>query len=178
FDQWVFGAGYPQLELSMAWDAQRGIATLSIDQKQTIDAENPPFEFDVEIAVAPKASPKSERRLRAHVERAHETVALALDFEPDLVRFDPGSYVLADVRYRLGADYSARVLRDDPDIVARIRAARELAADGGLAAREALADVFERENFWGVLAETALALGATRAPWARDLLIRALNHDH
>lgn len=178
FDRWVFGAGYPQLELSMAWDAGRKIATLTIDQKQSIDEANPPFEFDVEVVFAPNDPAIAERSVRVHVERAHETIAVAVDFEPALVRFDPGSYLLADVRYRLGADVSSRVLHSDSDIVARIRAARELAADGGMVARRALAQAFENEKFWGVLAETARALGATRAPWARELLIKALGHEH
>ncbi len=176
FDQWVFGAGYPQLEISITWDAQRKIATLNIDQKQPIDEANPPFDFDVDVAFAPAAG--DERRIRAHVERAHESVAVALDFEPAAVRFDPGSFLLADVRYRLGADLSAAVLERDPDVVARIRAARELAADGSQAARRAVAAAFERDEFWGVLAEAAAAAGATRAPWARDLLIGGLAHKH
>ena len=176
FDQWVFGAGYPQLEISVAWDAQRKTATLNIDQKQPIDEANPAFEFDVDVAFVPGTG--DERRIRAHVERAHESIAVALDYEPALVRFDPGSYVLADVRYRLGADLAAAALERDPDIVARIRGARELAADGSQAARRAIAAAFERDEFWGVLAEAAAAAGATRAPWARELLIGALAHKH
>ncbi|MBV8068114.1 MAG: HEAT repeat domain-containing protein, partial [Candidatus Eremiobacteraeota bacterium] len=58
------------------------------------------------------------------------------------------------------------------------RAARELAADGGNEARAAIDAAFERETFWGVLAETARAIGATRAPWAREILIHALSHEH
>ncbi len=66
----------------------------------------------------------------------------------------------------------------DPDVVARIRAARELAKDGNAAARDALETAFDREPFWGVLAETARALGATRAPWASSIFIGALSHPH
>ncbi len=121
---------------------------------------------------------KEERRVRARVERQHETIAVPLDFEPKLVRFDPGAFVLADVTYALGVDFAAAALRDDPNVVARIRAARELAKDGGRIAREALERAFEAEPFWGVLAEAAAAIGATRAPWARTMLIGALSHRH
>ncbi|MBV8530435.1 MAG: HEAT repeat domain-containing protein [Candidatus Eremiobacteraeota bacterium] len=187
FNQWVYHAGHPKLEVRVAWDDRRKVATLIIDQKQTLDAEHPAYEFDVDIAFAPTVAElasiegglvRDERRIRAHVERAHETVAVPLDFEPALVRFDPGGFLLADVTYALGTDYAAAALRDDPDVIARIRAARELAKDGGGRAREALEAAFERERFWGVLAETAAAIGATRAPWARGALIRALSHEH
>jgi aminopeptidase N len=116
--------------------------------------------------------------VRATIERKHETITVPLDFEPKLVRFGPGSFLLADVRYRLGEDLAAAALRADPDVVARIRAARELAKDGGRVAREAITAAFAQEPFWGVLAETAAAIGATRAPWARAVLITALSHEH
>ena len=117
FNQWVFREGHPQLEVSIAWDAARRVATLTIDQNQTVDTEHPAYAFDVEIGFAPEATAlpvqpahepvSGERRVRASVERRHETIAVPLDFEPKLVRFDPGSFLLADVRYRLGADLAA-----------------------------------------------------------------------
>ena len=177
FDQWVFRAGHPALQISCAYDAKRGTATLTIDQKQHVDDRNPAYVFDVDVVFAP-ADGKGERRIRAHVERAHETITVPLDFEPGLVHFDPGAYILADVRYALGADYAGKLLASGADAVAKIRAARELAKDGAAAAREAHKAAFSRDEFWGVLAETAGALGRTRAPWARDILLDALAHRH
>ncbi|HVN69751.1 MAG TPA: M1 family aminopeptidase [Candidatus Binatia bacterium] len=176
FSQWVFREGHPKLEVSVAWDAARRVATLTMDQKQPIDAQRPAYEFAVEVVFA--GSESRERRIRAEVERAHETISVPLDFEPALVRFDPGAFLLADVAYAFGTDFAAAALRDDPDVVARIRAARELANDGGRTAREAIETAFEREAFWGVLAETAAAIGTTRAAWARTILVRALSHEH
>jgi len=178
FDQWVFRGGHPELEVSATWDPKRKVATATIDQKQPVDAQNRAYAFDVEIAFAPGPSAEKERRIRAHVERAHETISVPLDSEPKLFRFDPGAFVLGSVTYRLGTDFAAAALLGDPDVVARIRAVRELAKDGGLAAREAIAAAFERETFWGVLAEAAAAIGTTRAPWALDMLVAALSHDH
>ncbi len=178
FDQWVFRGGHPELEVSATWDPKRKVATATIDQKQRVDSGNPAYAFDVEIAFAPGASAEKERRVRARVERAHETISVPLDFEPKLFRFDPGAFVLGAVTYRTGTDFAAAALHGDPDVVARIRAARELAKDGGLAAREAIAAAFRREKFWGVLAEMAAAIGATRSPWALDVLVAALSHEH
>jgi aminopeptidase N len=178
FNQWVFREGHPKLEIRFSWDADRHVATVTIDQTQSIDDEHPPYEFDVDLTLAPDEEPSTERCIRAHVERAHETVSVPLDREPKLLRFDPGAFLLADVRYMLGPDLAAAALRSDPSVVGRIRAARELAVDGGGVARAAIDTAFERESFWGVLAEAARAIGATRAPWARETLIRALAHGH
>jgi aminopeptidase N len=174
----VFRGGHPQLNVSAAYDAKRRVATFSIDQKQPVDEQNPAFIFDVEVGLSPQLSVDRERRIRVHVERVHETVTIPLDFEPKLVRFDPGAYILGDVTYQLGVDFAVAALEADPSVVARIRAARELAKDGSAAARSALARIFERDTFWGVLAETAHAVGDTRAPWARELLARSLSHPH
>jgi aminopeptidase N len=178
FNQWVFREGHPKLEIRASWDGDRRIATVTIDQKQRIDEDHPAYEFDVELALAPAEDASKERRIRAHVERAHETIAMPLDFEPKLIRFDPGAFLLADVGYALGVDLAAAALRGDPSVIGRIRAARELAADGGRAARDAIDTAFKHERFWGVLAEAAHAIGATKAPWARTTLIRALDHEH
>jgi aminopeptidase N len=189
FDQWVFRAGHPVLEVNVAWDAERSVATLAIDQKQKIDDEHPAFVFDVDVGFCASAAAKSrtdfgsgplegERRIRIHVERAHETVAIPLDSEPKLFRFDPGSFVLADVTYVFSPAFATATLAGDPDPVARIRAARALAKDGSKVAQNALAAAFENERFWGVLEAAASALGETRAPWAREILIRALQHAH
>ncbi len=178
FDQWVFRGGHPQLNVAVAYDAKRRVATMTIDQKQPVDDQNPAYVFDVDVAVSPDLSTKNERRIRVHVERAHETVTVPLDFEPKLFRFDPGAFTLGDVTYQFGPDFAAATLDADPDVVAQIRAARELAKDGSPAAREALRRAFERETFWGVLAEIAQTVGATHAPWARQMLLGALSHAH
>ncbi|HEY1656125.1 MAG TPA: M1 family aminopeptidase [Candidatus Tumulicola sp.] len=189
FDQWVFRGGHPELEVSATWDEKRKVATVVVDQKQPIDADHPAYRFDLTLGfaagvAAPLAGDAGagevagERRIHAVVERGRETIAVPLDFEPKLIRFDPGAFVLSDVTYKLGTDYAVAGLRGDPDVVARIRAARELAKDGTHAAVEALNAAFADEPFWGVLAQAAAAIGETHAPWARRILVGALTHSH
>ena len=189
FDQWIFRGGHPELEVQASYDEKRKALKISIEQKQKTDEQHPPHRFAVEIGVC-SAKPDSlstdfgsgplpgERRVRMNVERAYETFFIPLDAEPKLVRFDPGAFVLADVTYKMGTEFAAATLARDADIVARIRAARELAKDTSVAAHEAVAKAFEEEPFWGVLAEAAMAAGTTRAPWARELLAKHATHKH
>jgi len=174
FDQWVFRGGHPELEVGYAWDAARKVATVTVDQKQPIDDEHPAFRFDVEVVFSDGA----ERHVRAGIERQHETITVPLEFEPKLVRFDPGAFVLCSAVYKVGVDAAAAILRKDADVVAQIRAARELAKDGSAAAREALRGAFAGHTFWGVLVKTAIAVGETHAPWARAMLVEAVGHAH
>ncbi len=189
FDQWVFRSGHPELEVRVAWDAKRKAVTVTLDQKQTVNDDHPPYRFDVDLgflAAAPGTPVENagfgalpgERRIRVSIERAHETVTIPLDFEPKLVRFDPGAFLLGSIMYKLGVDFAAAALLGDPDVVARIRAARELAKDGSQVAQDALHAALLKDPFWAVSAEVAAAIGATRAPWARTMLIEALAHKH
>ncbi len=189
FDQWVFRSGHPEVSVEAAYDPKRKALKLTLTQKQQSDEKNPPYRFNVDIGICgelPGALPANfgagplpgERRISVNVERTVETFFVPIETEPKLVRFDPGAFLLGDVRYKLGAEFAAATLGSDPDIVARIRAARELAKDGSPAAQAALRTAFEREPFWGVLAETAVAAGATRAPWALALLCAHVGHEH
>jgi aminopeptidase N len=171
FDRWIFREGHPQLRVGAGYDSTRRALTVTIDQLQKIDAENPPFAFDVDVEV-------DARRIRVHVERDRETVTVPLDSEPALVRFDPGAFILADISYALGVRLAAASLASDTSVVARILAGRELVREGSAQARSAIAAAFERESFWGVLAELAEALGKSHAAWARDMLLGALKHKH
>jgi aminopeptidase N len=189
FDQWVFRGGHPQIDLSVSYDAGRKALKVSVEQKQTTNAKNPPYRFAVDVGVCPELPRElptnfgagelpGERRVRMTVENALETFYIPLEAEPKLVRFDPGAFLLADVTYKLGTDFAAATLAHDPDIVARIRAVRELSKDSAVAAHAAVRTAFETEPFWGVLTEAAAAIGATRAPWAREILIANAGHAH
>ena len=171
FDQWVFRGGHPQLKIAFAYDGERKAATVTIDQQQKVDEENPAFAFGVDVQV-------DGRRMRVQVEREHETVTIPLESAPECFIFDPGAFVLGDVTFALGAAFAAAVLRSDADPVAKIRAARELAKEGSFAARDALKAALSGEGFWGVQSEIAHAIGETRAPWARALLLENAAHPH
>jgi len=189
FDQWVFRGGHPQLEVALKCDEERKTLTITVDQKQTVDGANPPFAFDVDVAVVPdepqslqadfgSAPLPGERRMRVRLERPHETITIPLERPPQLVRFDPGAFVLAEVTYRFGERFAAATLARDPNVAARIYAARELVKEGSALARAALDDAFRNDHSWGVLEQTARALGKTRAPWAQRMLTSWLSHEH
>jgi aminopeptidase N len=191
FEQWISRGGYPELEIGYKYDAERKSAIVDIRQKQKVDDENPAFRFDLNVGFlstkhAPSALERDagdtelegEHRVRLEITRAQESFAIPVSEEPSLVRIDPGAYVLGKFEYKLGPDMLARILRTEPDIVARIRAAQALAKEGGRNARETLAGVLETEPFWGVSVAIARALAQTHAPWAKDALLQARKHPH
>jgi len=189
FDRWVLAAGHPVLTCSYHYDDRERVAVATVAQTQTIDEAHPAFAFDVVVGVVMDAPPTlardagdgplpGERRVRVRVDRAERTVTIPVEREPAFVRVDPGAYVLADATYALGTDTHVAILRGEPDVVARIRAARALARDGSRRASDALASSLTADPFWGVSVEIARALGETHATAARDTLVAAAAHPH
>jgi len=189
FDRWVLGAGHPVLEYAYRYDREERVAVVTIAQKQPVDDEHSAFAFDVVVGVVFDAPATlacdaghgplpGERRVRAHVDGLERTITIPCDREPAFVRIDPGAFVLCDATYALGVEVHIAILASEPDVVARIGAARALARDGSHRAYEALARAIEHDPFWGVAAEIATALGATNAPRARTIVISATAHAH
>src|SRR5579863_6296366 len=93
FSQWVIdGAGHPELDVQLAWDADAQLATVTVEQRQRVEGKTPLFrlpthlrfqvgdrEHDVEIEI-------TERRQTFHV---------PLEGEPSQAIFDPGRVLLA-----------------------------------------------------------------------------------
>ncbi|MGH7682827.1 MAG: M1 family aminopeptidase, partial [Vulcanimicrobiaceae bacterium] len=191
FEQWIERGGHPELEIAYRWDGERKSAIVDVRQKQKIDEQNPAFRFELVVGFVPKDNvPKEavrdagdgelagERRVRLEITRESESFAIPVDTEPGLVRIDPGAYVLAKVEYKLGPDMHVKILRSEPDIIARMRAAAALAKSGTRAAGDALVAALRDEPFWAVTVEIARALGSTHASWAKDALIEAISHEH
>ncbi len=189
FDQWVLGPGHPTLKYTYRYDTAEKAAIVTIVQTQTIDEAHPPFVFDVVAGVVASAPERVARdagdgplpgeiRVRAHVDRAEHTIVIPIETEPALVRIDTGAYVLSDATYALGTDAHVAILRGEPDVTARLRAAAALAKDGSRRAFAALARALANDPFWGVAAKVAEALAATHAPAARDILLENVVHAH
>ena len=189
FDQWIERSGHPVLEIRAEWKPDEGRLAIEITQRQTIDADHPPYVFDIDVGVvatAPAALVRDagdeplahEQRVRLRVERATDAYSVCAAAKPELIRIDPGAYVLGDVTLALDVDDLRAILARDPAPVARIRAAKALGKSPATAARTALAEALAGEPFWGVAAEIAAVLGAAHAPYARAALLDARTHAH
>lgn len=189
FEQWIERGGHPEIEIVYRYDADRKSAVIEVVQKQKVDEHAQPYRFDLVVGFLAEAPAKiardagdgelpGEKRVRLAVEREHETFAVPVDAEPGLVRIDPGAYVLGTVDYKLGIDMHASVLGSEPDIVARMRAARALAKSDARSASAALTRALQHEPFWGVASEIARVLALTHASWAKDALLGERAHAH
>ena len=171
-DQWIFGAGHPEIKASWSWDDKAKVVSVRLEQTQATEAHTASVfkgSMTVELAAG-----TSTLRQRLTIQERAQTFQVPFASRPDTVRFDPDAHWLASWTFDVGLDAHRKALAGDPTIACRIRAAAALAKDGSTATIEALTRSLRKDAFWGVAAESASALGEIRTPAARDALLAAL----
>lgn len=156
FDQWFHSSGYPDLKVSFKYEARHKQGIFDIEQKQ-VDQERgiPAFNLSTELGWTIDGE---EHRLSIRIDEAKQTFMVSMAAEPDQVRFDPDSMVLAKLTFNPGDPMLRHQLSGAKDVVGRILAAHELAKTGKRANVEAIVDAYVSESFWGVKVECLKAL--------------------
>jgi len=174
-DRWIARPGHPELEGRWDWDEDRKLGTLRIAQKQPITPEAPPFKFSTAVRFEVDGREHDER---VTVSEATHAFEVRLSARPTQVIFDPGDVVLKTIRLEKNAVLWRRQLAAARLAIDRVAAARALGHLPDPAGIAALAAALGGDDFWGVRAAAARALGQTRRDDARDALIGAANDKH
>ena len=170
FDEWVYGCGYPEFEVSYAWDEKQGAASVTVDQKQKVDDKTPIFRTPVVI----RLHGKEAEDFTLEVSKSHQAFMLKPRSKPIFVRFDPGGYILKKLTFKKPTEMLKAQLAKDPDWSGRVEAAKDLCRSGGRDALEAVGKALAADPFWGARAEMAGALGENGSLQAMEILIRNL----
>ncbi len=173
FQQWIYGAGHPVVDVEIAHE--EGLLSITARQRQEGEGVAEAFVFPLRVVVV---DAQGSRELTLPVRERERAWAIPCAGLPDRVEIDPGLDVLADLRLKAPRALLIASLEQDRGVVARIRAARALAEDGSPAAMAALTRALSREPFWGVRGQIALALGRRGGEQARQALLAALQDPH
>ncbi|MBM4109606.1 MAG: hypothetical protein FJ255_12495 [Phycisphaerae bacterium] len=141
FAQWCHRPGVPRLKLQARWDSGRGVLSIAGEQTQTIDGDNPAFEFDLPVSVRTDTGPRGMAEARTVTLRFRGVSAsgeVELPSEPVLVAFDPGQSVLAELTIDQPAAWWLAQLREGPTLASRVQAVRQLRAHKGERVSETL----------------------------------------
>ena len=192
FDEWIFGAGHPELEVSYDWHEDKKMVEVAIEQKQT---GGEPFvakdgatthlfhaSIVLELTYGEAASPQKISRSVELGSSARDRVFIPCASKPLAVRLDPGNNLPKTMKFPRPKEMLLYQLAHDEDCMGRIEALLEIAREPGkFSAKdvlEALSTTVRSDRFWGVQAEAASALAALRTDEARDALIAALAVQH
>jgi aminopeptidase N len=188
FDQWFHAPGYPSVKVSFTYDEEHKQGRFEIEQTQ-VDKDKGVglFRLATEVGWTLDGAHHSQP---VTLEHAKHTVVVDMPAAPEQVRFDPGAKILHKLEFNPGDPMLRRQLREAPDVIGRILAARELVKTGKVGNLRAVAGTYEAEAFWGVRREIAAALGEAgtepalgtllelveleRDPMVTDAVLRAL----
>ena len=155
FDQWIFGASHPVLQISREWDEAAEKLHLTVEQ---IQEENlGVFRMPVTVKIV-TASEESSYNL--WLDERLEKVSFPLTGKPLMVRFDEGNHLLAQWSFMKSTEELLYQLVHD-DAMGRRWAALQLGARlDEPAVIEALRRSAEHDAFWHVRAASIEELGA------------------
>jgi len=140
FDQWVFRAGHPKLEVSYTWDS--GVIRLKVAQKQS-----ELYALPVAIGITTAAGKQVHN---VWVRQREELFSLPAATKPLLVHFDDGDVLLKELTFDKSEEELLYQLAHD-NAIGRMDAAAALrtrAADPAITS--ALRKAAESDPFWAV----------------------------
>ena len=169
FDEWLYKAGHPELEVSWSWDDKAKQVLLKVKQTQEVKDPVPLFRMPVEIEIATDARAWRER---VQLEKAEQVFHLDAPARPKAVMFDPDAVLLKKITFKKDKDELLWQLANAKSVAARMQAAEGLGtflSDDRVVA--ALRKALTKDKFWGVRREAATALGEIRSAEAREVLL-------
>ncbi|HMV86711.1 MAG TPA: M1 family aminopeptidase [Blastocatellia bacterium] len=179
FDQWLHGAGYPELEVSYEWQRDRKMLRIAVKQTQENEEDQTPvfrFSADIEIAtVEAEEVIETERRqtFRVTVEREEQEFYFPCEAKPRMVLFDKGHRIFKLMSFPKSAQELTFQLTKAEDVMDRLRAARELSQFNGEEVIQTLAECLRGQDFYAVRMAAAISLGEIGGDSARNVLVEA-----
>jgi aminopeptidase N len=175
FEQWVFKAGHPQLDVKVEY--AQGSLLIEVKQTQKVTAEVPQFALELEVDIYPERG--EPRREVLHIERPSETYAVVEHERPGFIVIDPRHLIIGEVTIEVPTDMLRHQLAEAPTARGRSMAAHALGRRDDPASHAALTAVLNDEGaFWGLRAEAAHALATIRSQGALAALVAAVNTPH
>lgn len=168
FDQYVFGSGLPEFEVSWDYDRTTRMVHVGVKQTQKRDAKAAPFRLPVDIEIT---SAQGSQVFTVTLSKEAEDLHFPSETPPLMVLFDKGNYLLKKLDFKKSPEEWLYQLAHAKDVVHRMEAVQALAR--GARTPEvvaALERAATQEPFYGVRREVADALVELKGEQAQKIL--------
>ncbi|MBE7505465.1 MAG: M1 family metallopeptidase [Planctomycetia bacterium] len=173
FYDWTERPGCPDVKVSYRWQAEDGLAAITIEQRQKDEAFIFPMKLEFRFAETDEPYVFTQE-----VTEKRQQFYLPLKYRPTLMRVDPDMAVLMELTEEKPRDLWVGQLCDDPNPVRRIQAAEHFGKGDRERDVRLLATQLLQEKFWAVQEAIARALGKSEDDEARDALLAGLTIEH
>ena len=167
FDQWVYHAHHPELDVNWSWDERTKLAKVSIRQTQKLSANVLLFNFPFTVRFQGKFG-MTDRIIR--VQNKEEDFYFRLDSAPDVVRLDPNYALFAKVTFPVPAPMLYAQLANPNDLLGRLLAIEQLARKNDKETIAKLKNTLNNDGFYGVRLEASKALRSIHTEDALEAL--------
>ncbi len=183
WNEWVYEAGYPQFDVTAAYDSTAQSVTLTVRQTQldTLKPDSTGLKFEIPAAfrmplVVRVGTAQGDVTQRVEIRDREQTVTIpGVHGAPTMVIFDDGNAVLKSLSFVEPTSWLATQLHRDPDLWNREWVIGQLATrTTDTAAAAALAEAARGADYKLTRAEAAEALGSFPASAALPALQAAL----
>ncbi len=155
FDQWVFHAGHPRLDVSYKWSARDRLAQITVRQTPPKDERSLLFQLPAKVRFHVAGKPIDQDILIA---KEREDFYVPLPAEPNIVRFDPEYTLLAEVTFNTPTSMLYQQLRNKDDVIGQVLAVKALAKKDDKKTVAELQAALNEASFYGIRIEAAQAL--------------------
>ena len=190
FDQWIYGAGAPKLEVSYTYDKAKKQVALLVNQTQKREGRVGLFRLPVDVEITNGTGRKLYPMV---VSKESELFTLPSESAPQMVLFDKGNQFLKSVEFKKEKSELLYQLKNASELADRADAASALGKmkkDDEVTA--ALGDALRNEKTWELREVAAESLGeqggtaagkqlldglaAAKEPWLRAKIVQALGN--
>ncbi len=168
FEQWLYHAHHPELEVNYSWDEKSKLAKVSVQQTQALSENVLLFHFPLVIRFKGKFGTTDGQ---IQVKEKEEDFYFSLPEAPQIVRLDPDYMLLAKLKFQVPNLMLDAQLADKEDAIGRLLAVEQLSAK---ADKETVAKLKERLNndpFYGARLEASKALRSIHTDEALEALL-------
>jgi len=155
FDQWVYHAHYPELDVNYSWDERTKLAKVSIKQTQKTGDNVLVFNFPLTIRFKGKFGAVDRV---AQVKDVDGEFNFPLESAPEIVRLDPEYTLLIKPSFNVPNAMLFAQLADPSDMMGRVLAIDQLANKQDKESVAKLKQTLNHDSFYGVRIEAARAL--------------------
>lgn len=167
FNQYVYHAHHPELNISYSWDERTKLAKVSIQQVQKLSDDVLLFNVPLPVRFKGKSGSITERTLA--VKEKAEDFYITLPEAPEVVRIDPNYTLLAKVTFNVPTAMLHAMLADKNDMLGRLSAVEQLSGKAEALAK--LKDTLNNDPFYGVRLAAARSIRALQTDEALDALV-------
>ncbi|NHJ12397.1 MAG: hypothetical protein EAX95_01920 [Candidatus Thorarchaeota archaeon] len=174
FEQWLYKAGYPECKIEVSHDNKLGHVLVKIEQTQTHDDGMTPEVFRFPLTVELVDDQDIRTRYTVNVTERIHSFYYPVSKKPKQVIIDPDYAVLIDSKIEKPESMWIEQLQHGENVIQRLKSAHALSKKITPKGLETLGTALLSENFWGVQAEIAKALGSLKTDSALDYLLKGV----